>query len=79
MKKFILISLSAFMLITLNNLNLYSNVKILQQHKAITDTSKKISSCNDCHNTTTKLEKKKGANYKALYKTASCAGKGCHK
>ena len=35
--------------------------------------------CADCHNDTTKLEKKKGADYKALLKTPSCAGQGCHK
>ncbi len=79
MKKVKIASLSAFVLVAFSASMLFANPKLLTQHKAVTGADKKIASCNDCHNAKTRLEKKKGQNYKALFKTASCAAKGCHK
>ncbi|HRZ27823.1 MAG TPA: hypothetical protein P5346_15790 [Spirochaetota bacterium] len=57
---------------------LFANAKLQTAHKGYKG-FKAITKCADCHNDTTKLEKKKGADYKALLKTPSCAGQGCHK
>jgi hypothetical protein len=63
--------------VVFSTLSLVANVDIFKKHKDLNG-AVKIKSCNDCHNATTKLEKKKGQNYKALWKTRSCTGKGCH-
>ncbi len=57
--------------------SLMANVKLQNAHKAYKGAIT-ITKCADCHNDKTKLEKKKGQNFKHLYKTPSCAGKGCH-
>jgi len=79
MKKNAVTVFITFVFVSLSVVSLYANAKLLTQHKAVTDGAKKITSCNDCHNATTKVEKKKGINYKPVLKTKSCAGKGCHK
>lgn len=57
---------------------LQANSKLLKSHKEVKGAIT-ISKCADCHNDKTKLEKKKGVDYKALLKTPNCAGAGCHK
>jgi hypothetical protein len=78
-KKNVMITIFAFVFISFSVASVFANAKLLTQHKAVTNGAKKITTCNDCHNPTTKIDKKKGANYKPVLKTKSCAGKGCHK
>lgn len=79
MKKNFMKMLVTFCFVSFSIVSLNANAKFLAQHKAITDGAKKITTCNDCHNATTKIEKKKGTAYKPVLKSKSCAGKGCHK
>lgn len=79
MKKSLITVIASFCLVAFGIVAVNANPKLLTQHKAITNGDKKVASCNDCHNAVTKLEKKKGAAYKPLLKSKSCAGKGCHK
>ncbi len=65
-------------IVILSAITIMANTKLMTAHKAYKG-ARAITKCGDCHNNTTKLEKKKGQNYKALFKTASCAGQGCHK
>jgi hypothetical protein len=76
MKKFVAFLVSGIVL--LSAISLMANAKLFSAHKGYTG-FKAITKCNDCHNDTTKLEKKKGQNFKGILKSASCAGKGCHK
>jgi hypothetical protein len=76
MKKFVAFLVSGIVL--LSAISLIANAKIFSAHKAYQG-FKAITRCADCHNDETKLEKKKGQDYKGILKTASCAGKGCHK
>jgi len=78
MKKTALVSASVFVIVAFTVVSLFANAKILKQHKEV-KASKTVTKCADCHNDVTKLEKKKGTNYKPLYKTKSCSGDGCHK
>ncbi len=79
MKKRLAIVLPTLFVFCFASVALFANAKLLKQHKEVKGAAKKIATCNDCHNTKTKLEKKKGKNFKALYKTNSCNGAGCHK
>jgi cytochrome c2 len=75
MKKIILISA-----IILSTSALLANVTIFSKHKVLKkDGQSVVKSCSYCHNSSTGLEKKKGQNYKSLYKKPTCAGAGCHK
>ena len=64
--------------LVLSAASLMANSKLLKAHKGYKG-AKTISKCADCHNETTKLERKKGQDYKAIQTTSSCAGAGCHK
>ena len=79
MKKNVLISFFTIVFISFAVASVFANAKLMSQHKAVGNGFKKIASCNDCHNPTTKIDKKKGTAYKPVLKTKSCAGKGCHK
>ncbi|PKL35419.1 MAG: hypothetical protein CVV44_21675 [Spirochaetae bacterium HGW-Spirochaetae-1] len=76
MKKGIVVLTSCIFLFAA--VSLFANGKLMTAHKNYKG-FKVIAKCTDCHNTTTKLEKKKGQDFKALLKTANCAGAGCHK
>jgi hypothetical protein len=78
-KKNVMISIFTLVFVSFTVASVFANAKLLTQHKAIANGAKKITNCNDCHNTTTKIDKKKGAAYKPVLKSKSCAGKGCHK
>jgi uncharacterized GH25 family protein len=55
-----------------------ANGKINKEHLNMTGKDKAKINCVYCH-TTAKIPKKAGQDKAALYKTPSCAGKGCHK
>lgn len=75
MKKIMLISA-----IILSSSVLLANVTIFSKHKVLKkDGQSVVKGCSYCHNSSTGLEKKKGQNYKSLYKQPTCAGAGCHK
>ncbi len=78
MKKNVMISIFALLFISFAVGSVFANAGLLTKHKGYTG-AKKITNCNDCHAGAAKIEKKKGADYKKVLKTKSCAGKGCHK
>ena len=74
-KVFVLGVVGTFLLATVS---LQANTKLMKLHKEVKG-GIAITKCTDCHNDKTKLEKKKGADYKALLKTPDCSAQGCHK
>jgi hypothetical protein len=67
-----------FAMVVFSAASLFANAKLLTAHKGYKG-FKAITKCADCHNDATKLEKKKGIDYKATLKTPNCSGQGCHK
>ena len=78
MKKHVMISIFTLVFVSFTVASVFANAKLLTAHKGYNG-AKKITNCNDCHNAATKIDKKKGAAYKPVLKSKSCAGKGCHK
>lgn len=76
MKKVLVAAVAGAFLLTA--VSLQANTKLLKAHKEVKGKIT-IAKCADCHNDKTKLEKKKGLDFKALLKTPNCAAEGCHK
>ena len=57
---------------------LAADPKMNKAHKGMTKDGVKVN-CNYCHKSPGNIPKKKGQDIKALYKTKTCAGEGCHK
>jgi hypothetical protein len=57
--------------------NLAANGKNNKAHLKFTGQNNAKINCVYCH-TTNKIQKKKGADLNALYKTPACAGEKCH-
>ena len=81
MRRKVLISVfTATIALCFLGISVYGNVDIFNQHKTFKSKGKiLITSCKSCHNNDTKLDQKKGRDYKKLYKTRSCKAPGCHK
>jgi len=76
MKKLFMATILGIFVLT--GMSVMANSKLMMSHKKIKGAIQ-IAKCTDCHNAVTKIEKKKGQDYKAVLKTPSCAGAGCHK
>ena len=57
---------------------LIADPKMNKAHKAKVKDGAKVN-CTYCHNSPGNIPKKRGQDIKALYKTKTCAGQGCHK